>query len=175
MAEDLGVEVKNLFSNPALVKKIPAKKYVNKEVGLPTVLDILAELEKPGQDPREAASFIEFTKGINYITDLLVGQKLTGLVKNITAFGAFVDVGVDQSGFVHKSQITTQYVYDLNAFIKIGQKITCWVDKIDHRRKRLYLTMIDPSQEVKGKKISPPNSPKAKLKKSPIGPKLIKL
>ncbi|MDR0622449.1 MAG: RNA-binding transcriptional accessory protein, partial [Deltaproteobacteria bacterium] len=127
MAADLGVPVLTLIEEPKLRAKIKPHDYVTDTVGLPTVNDILAELEKPGRDPREPWDPYEYADGVSEITDLAVGQSLTGVVTNLTAFGAFVDIGVHVNGLVHISQVTDGYVKNISDYLKIGQKVTVWV------------------------------------------------
>ena len=105
MAKDLKCTVKDLIGNDTLRKSIPLQKYVTESAGLPTLNDIMAELAKPGRDPRDQFEAFSFTDGVNAITDLKIGMKLPGIVTNITNFGAFVDIGVHQDGLVHLSQI----------------------------------------------------------------------
>jgi uncharacterized protein len=148
MAAHLGVPIKELITNSQLRSKIKATDYVSETVGLPTIKDILSELEKPGRDPRESWGPYEFAEEINSINDLFVEQQLKGMVTNLTAFGAFVDVGVHTNGLVHLSEISIRYVKNAADFLKIGQKVTVWVKKIDTQQNRLELTMIDPKQRI---------------------------
>lgn len=141
MATDMKCSVKDLMSNPALRKSIPLQKYTSETVGLPTLNDIMAELAKPGRDPREQFEAFSFTDGVNAIGDLKVGMKLPGIVTNITAFGAFVDIGVHQDGLVHLSQITNRYIKDPNEVLKVHQKVEVTVTEVDINRKRIALSM----------------------------------
>ena len=141
MATDMKCTVKDLMGNPTLRKSIPLQKYVSETVGLPTLNDIMAELAKPGRDPREQFEAFSFTDGINAIGDLKVGMKLPGIVTNITAFGAFVDIGVHQDGLVHLSQITNRYIKDPNEILKVHQKVEVTVTEVDVNRKRIALSM----------------------------------
>jgi uncharacterized protein len=143
MATDMKCTVKDLMSNPTLRKSIPLQKYVSETVGLPTLNDIMAELAKPGRDPREQFEAFSFTEGVNAIGDLKVGMKLPGIVTNITAFGAFVDIGVHQDGLVHLSQITNRYIKDPNEVLKVHQKVEVTVTEVDVNRKRIALSMKD--------------------------------
>ena len=113
-----------------LRKSIPLQKYITEDAGLPTLNDIMAELAKPGRDPREQFEAFSFTEGVNSINDLKVGMKLPGIVTNITNFGAFVDIGVHQDGLVHLSQITNRFIKDANEVLKV-----------DINRKRIALSM----------------------------------
>jgi uncharacterized protein len=141
MATDMKCTVKDLMGNPTLRKSIPLQKYVSETVGLPTLNDIMAELAKPGRDPREQFEAFSFTDGVNAIGDLKVGMKLPGIVTNITAFGAFVDIGVHQDGLVHLSQITNRYIKDPNEVLKVHQKVEVTVTEVDVNRKRIALSM----------------------------------
>ena len=141
MASDLNCKVADLISQKELRAHIDIKRYVNDEVGLPTLTDILKELEKPGRDPREQIEEFEFAKGIETMNDLTVGMQLPGIVTNITNFGAFVDIGVHQDGLVHISQLADKYVKDPNDVVKLHQHVMVKVLEVDHRRKRISLTM----------------------------------
>ena len=141
MASDLNCKVADLISQKELRAHIDIKRYVNDEVGLPTLTDILKELEKPGRDPREQIEEFEFAKGIETMDDLTVGMQLPGIVTNITNFGAFVDIGVHQDGLVHISQLADKYVKDPNDVVKLHQHVMVKVLEVDHRRKRISLTM----------------------------------
>ncbi|RCH56766.1 RNA-binding transcriptional accessory protein [Mucilaginibacter hurinus] len=141
MAKDLNCSVKQLMTDDKLRKSIPLQKYVSATVGLPTLNDIMAELAKPGRDPREQFEAFSFTDGINAIGDLKVGMKLPGIVTNITNFGAFVDIGVHQDGLVHLSQITNRFIKDPNEVLKVHQKVEVTVTEVDVNRKRISLSM----------------------------------
>jgi uncharacterized protein len=114
---------------------------VTETVGLPTLNDIMAELAKPGRDPREQFEAFSFTDGVNAMGDLKIGMKLPGIVTNITNFGAFVDIGVHQDGLVHLSQITHRYIKDPNEVLKVHQKVEVTVTEVDVNRKRISLSM----------------------------------
>lgn len=141
MAKDLGCELADLMRDPALGKKIDLKKYVDDEVGLPTLQDIVAELFRPGRDPRKAFELFTFAEGVEKPEHLSTGMKLPGIVTNVTAFGAFVDVGVHQDGLVHVSQLSDQFVRDPNEVVKVGQKVNVAVLEVDLARKRISLSM----------------------------------
>ena len=141
MAKDLNCKVADLLANDSLRKQIQLQKYVTTEVGIPTLTDILAELAKPGRDPREQFEAFEFTEGVNEIKDLRVGMKLPGIVTNITNFGAFVDIGVHQDGLVHVSQLADKFVKDPNEIVKVAQKVMVTVTEVDEVRKRIALSM----------------------------------
>ncbi|SMG43627.1 Tex family protein [Sphingobacterium psychroaquaticum] len=153
MAKDLNAKVTDLLTDDTLRKQIDLKKYVTEEVGLPTLNDILAELSKPGRDPREQFEEFSFTDGVNKISDLRIGMRLPGIVTNITNFGAFVDIGVHQDGLVHLSQLANRFVADPNEVVKVQQKVMVTVTEIDERRNRIGLTMKTeaPRPVAKGK------------------------
>ncbi|NHA07517.1 RNA-binding transcriptional accessory protein [Mucilaginibacter sp. HC2] len=141
IAKDMNCTVKDLMGSAPLRKSIPLQKYTSETVGLPTLNDIMAELAKPGRDPREQFEAFSFTDGVNAIGDLKVGMKLPGIVTNITNFGAFVDIGVHQDGLVHLSQITNRYIKDPNEVLKVHQKVEVTVTEVDVNRKRIALSM----------------------------------
>lgn len=141
IAADQGCSVSDLMKQPERRKQIPLEKYVTDEVGLPTLQDILAELAKPGRDPREQFEHFSFTDGVHTIQDLRVGMQLPGIVTNITNFGAFVDIGVHQDGLVHLSQLANRFVKDPNEVIKVQQKVMVTVTEVDVARNRIGLTM----------------------------------
>ncbi|MFD0795087.1 Tex family protein [Mucilaginibacter litoreus] len=143
MAADLKCSVRDLMRDQKLRSSIPLQKYISDTVGLPTLNDIIAELAKPGRDPREQFEAFSFTEGVNEITDLKVGMKLPGIVTNITNFGAFVDIGVHQDGLVHLSQITNRFIKDANEVLKVHQKVEVTVTEVDVNRKRISLSMKD--------------------------------
>lgn len=141
MAKDLGVKVSELIGNEQLKSKVILKNYVTDKVGLPTLNDILSELQKPGRDPREALEAFEFASDVHAIEDLKEGMILPGIVTNITAFGSFVDVGVHQDGLVHVSQMANRFIKDPNEVVKVHQKVQVKVMEIDIPRKRIGLSM----------------------------------
>ncbi|GHA79053.1 Tex family protein [Pontibacter akesuensis] len=141
MAKDLGVTVQDLIKSDELRKKIDLKKYVTETVGLPTLQDIVSELAKPGRDPRETFEAFSFTEGVNEMKDLRAGMKLPGIVTNITAFGAFVDIGVHQDGLVHVSHLSDRFVSNPNEVVKVGQKVEVTVLEVDESRKRISLSV----------------------------------
>ena len=141
MAKDLGVNVAELITDEKLRKQIDLKKYISDEVGLPTLTDIIAELAKPGLDPREQFEAFSFTEGVNAVSDLKVGMKLPGIVTNITNFGAFVDIGVHQDGLVHLSQLSNSFVSDPHEVVKVQQHVMVTVTEVDEKRNRIALTM----------------------------------
>ncbi|HEY1051940.1 MAG TPA: helix-hairpin-helix domain-containing protein, partial [Prosthecobacter sp.] len=141
MASDLGCTVGDLMQKADLRQKLDLKKYVSEEVGLPTLQDIMNELAKPGRDPRKQFEVFNFAEGVNDMKDLTVGMKLPGIVTNVTAFGAFVDIGVHQDGLVHVSQMSDNFVRDPAEVVKVAQKVTVTVTEVDIQRKRIALSM----------------------------------
>ena len=141
IAADLGVSVPQLVGDEALAQKVEPQRYVSDEVGLPTLRDILTELRKPGRDPRESFELPAFRDDLKEPKDLQPGMVLEGVVTNIVAFGAFVDVGVHQDGLVHVSQISDRYVADPNAAVRVGQKVRVTVMAVDLERNRIALSM----------------------------------
>ena len=141
MAKKLNVKVKDLIGNKELITKIQPNEFVEASFGIETINDILKELEKPGRDPRQHFEAFEFDKNIRSINDLRIGMVLNGIVTNITAFGAFVDIGVHQDGLVHISQITDHYIKDPNEVLKLNQKVRVVVSDVDLDRKRISLSM----------------------------------
>ena len=142
IAKDMKCSVEDLIKNKELRNKIDIKKYVTDQVGLPTLTDILAELEKPGRDPRQAIKVFEFDKNVKTIDDLKVGMTLPGIVTNITNFGCFVDVGIKENGLVHVSQLCREFVSDPTTVVSIHQHVQIKVIGIDMERKRISMTMI---------------------------------
>jgi uncharacterized protein len=141
IAKDKGCSVNELMKDDKLRQSIPLQKYITDTVGLPTLNDIMAELAKPGRDPREKFEAFSFTDGVNAITDLKAGMKLPGIVTNITAFGTFIDIGVHQDGLVHLSQITNRFIKDPNEVLKVHQQVEVTVTEVDVARKRISLSM----------------------------------
>jgi uncharacterized protein len=141
MAADLGVTVRDLMRDGALRAGIDRRAYVSETVGLPTLDDILVELARPGRDPREAFEPFRFAEGVNRLEDLRPGMTLPGIVTNVTAFGAFVDVGVHQDGLVHISQLADRFVRDPNEVVRVRQPVEVTVLEVDLARKRIALTM----------------------------------
>lgn len=143
MAKKLNVNVKELIGNKELIARIQPADFIEENFGKETVTDILSELEKPGRDPRKHFEVFEFDKNIRNISDLRTGMTLNGIVTNITAFGAFVDIGVHQDGLVHISQMSNRYVKDPNEVVKLNQKVRVTVTAIDTERNRISLSMKD--------------------------------
>ncbi|MEI6610552.1 MAG: Tex family protein [Deltaproteobacteria bacterium] len=137
MARDQGCLVADLMADDEMRQKIVLASYVTDKVGLPTLKDIMAELTKPGRDPRQQFENVVFAEGIEKITDLIVGMKLTGVVTNITAFGAFVDIGVHQDGLLHISNLANEFISDPNEVVKLNQQVIVKVLEVDAARKRI--------------------------------------
>jgi uncharacterized protein len=141
MAKKLNCTIEELIEKEELRKQIEPRDFVTETAGLPTINDILRELAKPGLDPREQFDLFEFDKGINSIEDLRPGMILNGIVTNITAFGAFVDIGVHQDGLVHVSQMANRFIKDPNEIVKLTQKVRVKVMDVDVQRKRIGLSI----------------------------------
>lgn len=141
MAKDLGADVSALLADGRLRSRIRPEKYVSEDAGLPTLRDILGELEKPGRDPREKFEAFSFKEGVREISDLKEGMRLPGIVTNVTAFGAFVDVGVHQDGLVHVSQLSDRFVSNPADVVKVGQRVSVVVTEVDAARSRIGLSM----------------------------------
>ena len=142
MARDLGVTAKELVGNSDLCSRIDPARYVDGDFGLPTINDIIQELRKPGRDPRESAQEFEFAHDIRTIEDLKTGMELPGIVTNITAFGAFVDIGIKQNGLIHASQIGVKGMADPSKILKLRQQIKVQVTSVDLDRLRIGLRLI---------------------------------
>jgi protein Tex len=147
MARQAKTTVEELMKNEEARNKINLTDYVNDKTGLPTLNDIMQELAKPGRDPRQKFDVFEFTKGVERIEDLVPGMILTGIVTNITAFGAFVDIGVHQDGLVHVSQMADMFVRDPKEIVKLNQKVQVRVLDVDKERKRIGLSMKEVGKE----------------------------
>jgi uncharacterized protein len=152
MATDLNCSIDELIDNKDLRKQIQLPKYVTETIGLPTLKDILLELEKPGRDPRKSFEVFSFDENVHAISDLHEGMRLPGIVTNVTNFGAFVDIGVHQDGLVHISQLADEFVDDPNKIVKVGQTVWVNVSEVDVKRKRIALTMKGETQTVKQSK-----------------------
>ena len=166
MARDLGCQVSDLIRDGSLRARIQPERYVTHEVGLPTLKDILDELAKPGRDPRQQFEIFSFQEGVEKMEDLKPGMKLPGIVTNVTAFGAFVDIGVHQDGLVHVSQLADRFVKDPSEVVKVAQKVYVTVTEVDLERKRIALSMkAKPEIGVSRESRSAPAAPR------PSGPK----
>ncbi|MEJ5997010.1 Tex family protein [Corynebacterium sp. H130] len=141
ISEQTGLGVKELIGNTAVLTKLHAKDFADEKFGVPTVTDIIAELEKPGRDPRPEFKTATFKEGVEKVSDLKVGMILEGTVTNVAAFGAFVDVGVHQDGLVHVSQLSNTFVDDPHKVVRSGQIVKVKVLEVDEQRKRISLTM----------------------------------
>ncbi len=174
MATDVQASVKDIITNDALRKQIALPKYQSEEVGLPTLQDIISELAKPGRDPREQFETFQFADGVKSMQDLRVGMKLPGIVTNVAAFGAFVDIGVHQDGLVHISELANKYISSPNEVVKVQQKVEVTVMEVDIARKRIALSMkanqptdkvpsSKPKEQRPQKTAEPENDLQAKL------------
>ena len=142
ITKDLNTKVADIIGNKEILQKINLNKYISKTVGLPTLQDIIKELEKPGLDPRAKAKVFSFDPNIKSISDLRIGQLLPGIVNNITNFGCFVDVGIKESGLIHVSNLSDTFVKDVNAIVSLQQQIVVKVLEVDVVRKRIQLALV---------------------------------
>jgi len=129
------------MSSEEIRREVRLQSYVDGDVGLPTLQDIMSELARPGRDPRERFEVFSFAEGVEKVDDLQPGMRLPGIVTNVTNFGAFVDIGVHQDGLVHISQLADGYVSDPAKVVKVGQKVVVTVKEIDQKRNRISLSM----------------------------------
>jgi uncharacterized protein len=148
MAKDAGLDISTFIADRHRVEQIPLNRYTDKEVGLPTLCDIQQELLKPGRDPRESFALNSFREDVTELADLKEGMRLNGLVTNVAAFGAFVDIGVHQDGLVHVSQLADRFVRDPATVVKVGQQVQVRVVSIDLQRKRIGLSMRSADDET---------------------------
>ncbi len=142
IAKDLKTNVKDIIGNKELIQQIQLKNYITETIGLPTLKDIISELEKPGLDPRAKAKVFTFDATIKSIADLRIGQLLPGIVNNITNFGCFVDVGIKESGLIHVSNLSDTFVKDVNTIVALQQQIVVKVLEVDVVRKRIQLALV---------------------------------
>jgi protein Tex len=149
IAKDMGVSLEDLMSNESLVRKINVKTYISDSIGEHTLNDIIAELLKPGRDPRESFEKLQFNKDVNSISDLKVGMVLEGIVTNVAAFGAFVDIGVHQDGLIHISELTDRFITDPSEVVQVGKRIKVEVMGVEPERKRISLTARIGKREAK--------------------------
>jgi uncharacterized protein len=173
IAADLGCTVTDLLEDETLKERIDLSKYVTEGVGMPTLVDILDELAKPGRDPRKEFERFEFAEGIERPEDLQAGMRLPGVVTNVTAFGAFVDIGVHQDGLVHVSQLADSFVKDPHKVVKVGQKVTVSILDVDLQRKRISLSMRvkrDPTNKSYKKEQAYPDKRQRKQTSKKKGP-----
>ncbi len=167
--DDIKQDIKGIIGNNSLLQTLDNTKYVDDNYGLPTIQDILKELEKPGRDPRPAFTTAAFKEGIDELKDLQAGMILEGVITNVAAFGAFVDIGVHQDGLVHISALANTFVKDPHTFVKVGQIVKVKVLEVDEKRKRIALTMrLADASETKRKpnQGSRPSSPKKHAQKA---------
>ncbi|GFE56260.1 Tex family protein [Geobacter sp. AOG1] len=168
MAADLGVTLEQLTGDPALAGKIDLKRYVTDQVGLPTLRDIVAELKKPGRDPRKRFETASFRDDIREIGDLMEGMILQGVVTNVTAFGAFVDIGVHQDGLVHVSHLASRFIKDPNDAVRVGDVVKVKVLSADVQRKRIALSIkeAEPGGAAQKERRLPPKEAGEKKEKA---------
>ncbi len=138
---DLKKDVKSVIGDVSLLKSLTPAKYADEKFGVPTISDILKELEKPGRDPRPEFTTASFKDGVEELRDLRPGMLLEGVVTNVAAFGAFIDIGVHQDGLVHISALSNTFVKDPHSVVKAGQVVKVKVLEVDEKRKRIALTM----------------------------------
>lgn len=169
MASDLGCSLFELLNDESLRKKIDLQRYISDQVGLPTLKDIMEELSKPGRDPRKAFEALSFAEGIEKPSDLSVGMKLPGVVTNVTAFGAFVDVGVHQDGLVHVSHLADHFIKDAAEVVKVGQRVHVTVLEVDLSRNRIALSMKT-NPDFESKRSSPRGGNKDQRPRREQGP-----
>ncbi|MGQ4646804.1 Tex-like N-terminal domain-containing protein [Lyngbya aestuarii] len=165
IASDLNLTLEKITQAADRLKSMDLKQYVTDTVGLPTLRDIISELEKPGRDPRAEFKYATFKEGVKEIKDLTEGMELEGIVTNVANFGAFVDIGVHQDGLVHISQLADRFVDDPKQVVKVGQVVKVWVLSIDEKLKRISLSMRSPQN-------SQPSNKKNGTTKKPTGTKL---
>ena len=167
-----GRDIRSLMGDAAVLKAVDPRGFVDDRFGLPTVRDILTELEKPGRDPRPSFRTATFTEGVNEISDLKPGMLLEGTVTNVAAFGAFVDIGVHQDGLVHVSQLADRFVKDPHAVVKAGDVVKVRVVEVDAARKRIGLTMRSDSAPARdeAREQSRDRGPAAPKGQPPKGP-----
>ncbi len=165
--DDIKQDIKGVIGNSDLLNSLDNTKYVDDKYGLPTIKDILKELEKPGRDPRPAFTTAAFKEGINELKDLHSGMILEGVITNVAAFGAFVDIGVHQDGLVHISALANTFVKDPHSVVKVGQIVKVKVLEIDEKRKRIALTMRLTETFEKKRKPNLDNKPSSQKMKTP--------
>ncbi len=172
MAKDRSCSVEDLIKDRSKRTTIKVSDYVDKEVGLLTLNDIMEELDKPGRDPRAEFDLFSFTEGIDTISDLRVDMELPGVVTNVTAFGAFVDVGVHQDGLVHISELSDNFVKDPNEIVKVNQKVNVRITEVDIERNRIAMSMKSKEKSLpkkKNKNIKKVNKPRVDETKNTMG------
>jgi uncharacterized protein len=164
IASDLNLPLTQISQAADKLKSIDLKKYVTDTVGLPTLRDIISELEKPGRDPRAEFKYATFKEGVKEIKDLQVGMELEGIVTNVANFGAFVDIGVHQDGLVHISQLADRFVDDPKKIVKVGQVVKVRVLEVNEQLKRISLSMRSPDK-VDGDRT--PQKPSSRKEQKP--------
>jgi len=167
MSKDMNVSIREIIQNKDLKKSIKLDKYITDTIGLPTLKDILSELEKPGRDPRKAFEKTEFDDSVHSMDDLKIGMSLNGVVTNVTNFGAFIDIGVHQDGLVHKSQLADRFVDNPADYIKVQQQVNVVVTGVDIPRKRISLSM---KSDPFGEKPQVKRSEKSRERSRPVSP-----
>ncbi len=184
MASNAGCSIEDLIRDENLRKQIDLSDYITENIGLPTLNDIMQELAKPGRDPRRRFEEVKFADGVEKIEDVKPGMRLQGVVTNVTAFGAFVDIGVHQDGLVHISQLSDHYIQDVDKVVKVNQRVMVTVMEVDFERKRISLSMKkDPSavkETVKEKREKQPQkpgpgAPRVKRKPEPFNNPFLKM
>ncbi len=161
MAKDAGCTVADLLQSDECRRRVKLEKYVSEDVGMPTLLDIQQELARPGRDPREQYEAFSFAEGVHSIDDLREGMSLPGIVTNVAAFGAFVDIGVHQDGLVHISQLSDSFVKDPAEVVRVAQRVRVTVMEVDKARKRISLTMKTAREDGKPMQRGGPGRPDA--------------
>jgi uncharacterized protein len=141
MTKDLNTNIVDLLSSKEIRQKIKAENYVNEKFGLPTLTDILKELDKPSRDPRKEIEVFAFDENVKEIDDLNIGMVLPGIVTNITKFGAFVDIGVHENGLLHISQMSDKRINDPTEVVKLHQHLQVKIIDVDYQRKRISLSL----------------------------------
>ena len=141
MIKDLGIDISDLSSNADKIRKINLDSYLTEETGIPTLKDIINELEKPGLDPRGETSVFAFDERVKSIEDLVQGMVLNGKITNITKFGAFVNIGIKENGLIHISEMTNKFIKDPNEVVSLNQEVIVKVMEVDRIRKRIGLSM----------------------------------
>lgn len=167
ISKDLGVPLTQITQVPERLKSMDLKKYVTDTIGIPTLRDIINELEKPGRDPRAEFKYATFKEGVKEISDLQIGMELEGIVTNVANFGAFVDIGVHQDGLVHISQLADRFVKDPKEIVKVGQVVKVRVLEVDEKLKRISLSMRSPDK-VSGEGNSKKTSKRVEQKSSTV-------
>jgi len=165
-----GLAVRELMGNTSVLRAVRPEELVDGQFGLPTVKDILAELEKPGRDPRPDFRTASFKDGIEHISDLTPGMQLEGVVTNVANFGAFVDIGVHQDGLVHVSQLADRFVKDPREVVKAGDIVTVKVVAVDLKRQRIALTMKLREAAVPAASVSRAAAPRPPERPAPKAP-----